>query len=381
MAPHYILLGILLLHTSPCSSFAAANGDTLTAGQALRVGEKLVSRNGKFALGFFQFQPASTISKSSHNVTSPSPSLWYLGIWFHKIPVFTVVWVANRDEPITHPNLNLSQLKISSDGNLVIVVNHSSYTQSVVWSTHIVENRTQTSSINTTISDAILLNTGNLAITSKQKMLWQSFDYPTDVGLPSAKFGRNKVTGLNRQGISRKSLIDPGIASYSLELVDISGIILKRRNNPLVVYWRYASSRASALNLLPILKSLFDLDPRTKDLFSKITYVNNNQEEYYMYTLQDETSSSVFVSLDISGQIKLNVWSQANQSWQIIFSQPDDPCDPPASCGPFTVCSGKPHPSCDFRVNAKKLVSVPAHVLLIHMAVEYALYGVGNCLV
>ncbi|KAK1691899.1 hypothetical protein QYE76_008596 [Lolium multiflorum] len=176
-------------------------------------------------------------------------------------------------------------------------------------------------------------------------MLWQSFDYPTDVGLPGAKFGRNKVTGLNRQGISRKSLIDPGIASYSLELVDISGIIMKRRNNPLVVYWRYASSGASAL--LPILKSLFDLDPRTKDLFSRITYVNNNQEEYYMYTLHDETSSSVFVSLDISGQIKLNVWSQANQSWQNIFAQPDDPCDPPASCGPFTVCSGKPHPSCD----------------------------------
>jgi hypothetical protein len=226
------------------------------------------------------------------------------------------VWVANRDEPITHPNLNLSQLKISSDGNLVIVVNHSSYTQSVVWSTHIVDNRTQTSSINTTISAAVLLNTGNLALTSEQKMLWQSFDYPTDVGLPGAKFGRNKVTGLNRQGISRKSLIDPGIGSYSLELVDISGIILKRRNNPLVVYWRYASSGASALNLLPILKSLFDLDPRTKDLFGRITYVNNNQEEYYMYTLQDETSSSVFVSLDISGQIKLNIWSQANQSWQ-----------------------------------------------------------------
>uniref|UniRef100_A0ACD5W3R1 Uncharacterized protein n=1 Tax=Avena sativa TaxID=4498 RepID=A0ACD5W3R1_AVESA len=66
-----------------------------------------------------------------------------------------------------------------------------------------------------------------------------------------------------------------------------------------------------------------------------------------MYTLQDESLSSVFVSLDISGQIKLNIWSQANQSWQTIFSQPDDPCDPPASCGPFTVCSGKPHPSCD----------------------------------
>jgi hypothetical protein len=68
------------------------------------VGDKLVSRNGKFALGFFQFQPASTISKSSHNATSPSPSLWYLGTWwFNKIPVFTVVWVANRKSPSPTP--------------------------------------------------------------------------------------------------------------------------------------------------------------------------------------------------------------------------------------------------------------------------------------
>ncbi|CAO2146127.1 unnamed protein product, partial [Urochloa humidicola] len=43
------------LHTpAPCS--AAANGDTLTAGQELSVDDKLVSRNGKFALGFFTLQ-------------------------------------------------------------------------------------------------------------------------------------------------------------------------------------------------------------------------------------------------------------------------------------------------------------------------------------
>ncbi|KXG21130.1 hypothetical protein SORBI_3009G019000 [Sorghum bicolor] len=43
-----------VLH-APCSA-ATAIGDTLAAGQALAAGDKLVSRNGKFALGFFQFQ-------------------------------------------------------------------------------------------------------------------------------------------------------------------------------------------------------------------------------------------------------------------------------------------------------------------------------------
>uniref|UniRef100_A0A452ZEW0 Receptor-like serine/threonine-protein kinase n=1 Tax=Aegilops tauschii subsp. strangulata TaxID=200361 RepID=A0A452ZEW0_AEGTS len=341
MPPLYILLGLLLLHTAPWCSSAAATEDTLTAGQALGVGDKLVSRNGKFALGFFQ-PAASSISKSSRNATSPSSS-WYLGIWFNKIPVFTTVWVANREEPITHPNLNLTQLKISSDDNLVII-NHAAKTESIVWSTHIVNRKT--SSINTTASIAVvLLNSGNLALlANSQDMLWQSFDYPTDVALPGAKLGRNKVPGFIRQYISKKSLIDLGLGSYSIEL-DSTGIVLKHRN-PSVVYWHWASSRTSSLNLVQLIKTTLDLDPRTKGLINP-AYVDNDQEEYYMYTSPDESSSSVFVSLDISGQIKVNVWSQASQSWQSIYSEPADPCTPPATCGPFTVCNGIAHPSCD----------------------------------
>jgi hypothetical protein len=197
-------------------------------------------------------------------------------------------------------------------------------------------------SINT--ASAVLLNTGNLAIVenpSSDVLLWQSFDHPTDVILPGAKYGRNKVTGLNRMGISKKSLIDPGLGSFSSEL-GTTGVILKRRD-PSVVYWSWLSS--SSLKLIPILKSILALDPRTKELINP-TFVDNNEEVYYMYTSPDESSSS-FVSLDISGEIKLNVWSKANQSWQNIYSQPVDPCTPAATCGPFTVCNGIAHPFCD----------------------------------
>ncbi|CAN6270585.1 unnamed protein product [Urochloa humidicola] len=49
-----LFLGLLLfsLHTIPPST--AAENNTLVPGQALTVGEKLISSNGKFALGFFQ---------------------------------------------------------------------------------------------------------------------------------------------------------------------------------------------------------------------------------------------------------------------------------------------------------------------------------------
>ncbi|XP_062192935.1 G-type lectin S-receptor-like serine/threonine-protein kinase At2g19130 [Phragmites australis] len=335
MTPLYILLGLLLfsLHAPPCS---AAN-DTLAAGRALAVGDKLLSRNGKFALGFFQ--PDAGISKSSDNTTSPG---WYLGIWFNKIPVFTVVWVANRERPITDQELKLTQLKIIRDGNLAILNNATA--ESIVWSTHIV-NRT-TTSMNTS---AILLNSGNLVIESPSNVeLWQSFDYPTDAVLPGAKFGWNKVTRLNRIAISKRNLIDPGLGSYSVELDSngTKGVILRRRN-PSVEYWSWTSDKSPTL--IPLLKSLLDMDKRTKGLIIP-AYVRNNSEEYYTYTSSDESSSS-FVSIDMSGQIKMNVWSQANQSWQSIYAQPADPCSPHATCGPFTICTGNSSSLCDCMVS------------------------------
>ncbi|VAH12200.1 unnamed protein product [Triticum turgidum subsp. durum] len=341
---YILLLGLLLSHTPHCCSSAPARG-TLTEGQVLAIGDKLVSGNGKFALGFFQ--PATSTSSKSQNTTSSSSS-WYLGIWFNKIPVFTAVWVANREEPTPHHNTNSTKLKFSSDGNLVIATNRAdAVTESLVWSTHIV-NRTQASSIHTATSNAgVLLNSGNLALLTNSKvMLWQSFDYPTDIALAGAKLGWNKVTGFSRKFISKKSLIDMGLGSYSLEL-DTSGVaVLKRRNNPSVVYWHWASSKTSSLSVLPTLKTIIDLDPRTKGLMNPI-YFDNDHEQYYMYTSPEESSSSLFVSLDISGQVKLNVWSQANQSWQTICAEPADACTPAATCGPFTVCNGNAQPSCD----------------------------------
>jgi hypothetical protein len=336
----HILLALLLsaasLRAPAPAAAGAATTDTLAAGQALAVGDRLVSRNGRFALGFFQ-PSAATISKSD-NTTSPN---WYLGIWFNEIPVFTIVWVANREQPITDPKL--ARLKISSHGDLVIV-NNTSTPESTVWSTHIANRTGASSSTNTT--KAVLLDTGNLVLTespsSPNLTLWQSFDYPTDIVLPGAKFGRNKRTGFTRRGITRKSLIDPSLGSYSVE-IDTTGVVLKHRS-PSVVFWSW-SSGASTLKLIPILKTMLQANPQTKGLIDPV-YVDDDEEEYYMYTSLDN-SSLTFVSLDISGQIKMNVWSQAQQSWQAIFSQPADACTPYGTCGPFTTCNGTSQPSCE----------------------------------
>ncbi|CAO2152351.1 unnamed protein product [Urochloa humidicola] len=342
MHPFYTLLsiGLLLfspLHTPvPCS--AAANGDTLTAGQELSISDKLVSRNGKFALGFFTLQSGPiNMSKSSNTTNSPR---WYLGIWFHKIPVFTTVWVANRDNPIGHTQLNLTQLKISRDGNLVI---SNGANESRIWSTVIV-NRTQIGLPNTTT--AVLLNSGNLVImenSSNQTPLWESFDYPTDVVLPGAKIGYNKVTGLTRQYISKKNLIDPGTGSYCTEL-QVNGALVHRSWNPSNVFWSWGSVKSSAPNLVPLLQSLLDINPETRGLI-KPAYIENSEEEYYMYTSLNESSYVVYMH-DISGQTKLNVWSESKQLWQTLYTHPISPCTAHAACGPFSVRSGSSNPFC-----------------------------------
>ncbi|KAL0012563.1 hypothetical protein SO802_007671 [Lithocarpus litseifolius] len=63
--------------------------DTLTPNQFIKDDQSLVSKGNNFALGFF----------------SPGNSSYqYLGIWFVKVTKQTVVWVANRNDPINGRN-------------------------------------------------------------------------------------------------------------------------------------------------------------------------------------------------------------------------------------------------------------------------------------
>lgn len=72
---------------------SSSAADTLTANQIIRDGETIVSLAGNFELGFF------------------NPKNRYLGIWYKKRASGTVVWVANRETPLTNTT---GVLKLSS---------------------------------------------------------------------------------------------------------------------------------------------------------------------------------------------------------------------------------------------------------------------------
>jgi hypothetical protein len=80
----YIPIFILIFLSSLCQS-----DDQLTHTKPLFPKDTLISAGGDFALGFFS--PTNSSNKL------------YIGIWYNNVPERTVVWIANRDSPITNP--------------------------------------------------------------------------------------------------------------------------------------------------------------------------------------------------------------------------------------------------------------------------------------
>ncbi|GKV51534.1 hypothetical protein SLEP1_g58179 [Rubroshorea leprosula] len=134
-------------------------------------GATLVSNDGSFELDFFS-SGSSTKSR-------------YLGIWLKKISVQTVVWVANRCDPI---NDTSGVSMINSTGNLDRIAGKS------------------------------------------ETLLWQSFDYPTNSWLPGMKLGWDLRTDLNRRLSAWKSPDDPCPGDLTLGI--------ERYNYPDLVMWK-----------------------------------------------------------------------------------------------------------------------------------------------
>ncbi|KAI3753825.1 hypothetical protein L2E82_25889 [Cichorium intybus] len=105
---------VVLLVSLHCQKIYTAEIAVISDLRFLTKGDTLVSPSGVFELGFFR--PGSSENR-------------YVGIWYKKISVQTVVWVANRDSPLT--GASSGTLKIVYPGNLVLVNNG---TDDVVWS-------------------------------------------------------------------------------------------------------------------------------------------------------------------------------------------------------------------------------------------------------
>ncbi|KAK4286002.1 hypothetical protein QN277_002620 [Acacia crassicarpa] len=275
--------------------------DSITQSAPLRDGETLVSSGGVFEMGFF------SPGKSNNR---------YLGIWYMHISPLTVVWVANREAPISDG----SGILVTNDQGILALVDSTNRT---VWSS--------SSSIIAEKPIVRLLDTGNLIISdqkySKDHFIWQSFDYPCDTLLPGMKLGFNLVTGLNRFLSSWRSPDDPGQGENVLKL--------ERRGYPQsfqfrrnVIHFRAGSWNGLYFTGYPVQK---------QNPVYKAKFVFNDKEAYYEYEL---VNSSVYsrIVMSPSGIGKRLVWSNQRGIWEIISANLADQCDNYGLCGAYSLC-------------------------------------------
>ncbi|CAN6250287.1 unnamed protein product [Urochloa humidicola] len=174
-------------------SFCESN-DQLTQATPLSPGNMLISKGGIFALGFF-------------SPTNSNKRL-YLGIWYHSIPgERTVVWVANRDSPISNP----SSVKLTVTNSSEMVLLDS-------------EGRTIWMAVNTTTAGvgahgavAVLQDSGNFVLRLLNgTVIWQSIDHPTDTILPNTKILLSYKAQVFPRIVAWKGPDDPSSGDFSV---------------------------------------------------------------------------------------------------------------------------------------------------------------------
>ncbi|KAK9209460.1 hypothetical protein WN944_001826 [Citrus x changshan-huyou] len=302
----FIFFRLLILIFIIEFSFAA---DSLSSGKFITDGETLVSSFQSFELGFFS--PGNSKNR-------------YLGIWYKSSPR-TLVWVANRNNPITEKN---GVLTFSNNGSLLLL----NQEKSAIWSSNssrMLENPV-----------AQLLDSGNLVLRdnisrSSEEYMWQSFDYPSDTLLPGMKLGWNLKTGFERYLTPWRSADDPTPGEFSLrldisalpELVIISGSRKETRSGP----WNGQQ---------------FGGIPRVKNSIFIPKLEHTEDELYFTFRpFNDEVITRLLVNE--SGTLQRLVWNETSTEWRMLYSWPFDTCDSYAQCGANDNCRISKTPICE----------------------------------
>ncbi|KAI7748929.1 hypothetical protein M8C21_029618 [Ambrosia artemisiifolia] len=238
---------------------------TLKVGSKLGPYDQLVSISGKFTLGFFN---------GLRN---------YLAIWYTGDVEARKVWVANPNTPVMPMSCALSI--DPNTGNLII----TNGGKTLVKITDVQAGRNP--NVTATLEDD-----GNFRLINDmdKRVLWQSFDHPTNVLLPGMKLGYDTRT---RQNWTLTSWLSNGSKAFTLSWEPINEtsqrLMIRRRGQP---YWTsgFLDVKTSAFMYL-----------QNGDMQSKynLTSVYNNEERYFSYVTDDMADAFPMWILTPKGQL------------------------------------------------------------------------------
>ncbi|CAN6553809.1 unnamed protein product [Malus baccata var. baccata] len=235
---------------------AASARDTLKPGESLNSTTLLCSAKGTFCLGFSIYDDANSSQLYIQRRGSDNEG-----------------WIASRDTPILYPSgvLTLDKnktLKIMDQGGTRLVLYSASR---------------ETANTNTSTVVATLLDSGNFVVQevnsihgSKNRLLWQSFDHPTDTLYPGMRLGVNHINGQILSLTSWLFQSNPEPGSFTLEWdYKSQELQIKRRRE---VYWTSGAPTSKRFKLL-MRRYNFSI-------------VSNENEDYFTYHSLNQTSTS-----------------------------------------------------------------------------------------
>ncbi|GLJ32909.1 hypothetical protein SUGI_0662920 [Cryptomeria japonica] len=285
-----------LFHLLPAFLAVAAlklchGADTLYAGESLTGNQTRISNNGTFELGFFQ---------------PPGSTKWYIGIWVAQISEQSVVWVANRENPLEN---NAGLFTLTRAGNLAVFDEGGA----CVWSGQGTDRG----------SRATLQENGNFVVLNgKGSTVWESSRQPGNTLLPGMKIIKGQKL------ISWKSTSDPAPGPFTLEL-DPSGpgkfVLLWKES---IRYWDSGDWNGQFFSRLPEMATKYVYD---------FSFVNNRTDTFFTYSLTPGVRLLTRFVLDQVGDVRLYTWINDN-NWNMFWSQPQDQCQIYDFCGTYGIC-------------------------------------------
>ncbi|KAM7251951.1 hypothetical protein ACFE04_023834 [Oxalis oulophora] len=305
-------------------SFAS---DTLNVTAPLQDGETLISKKQTFVLGFF----------------SPGDSQYrFLGMWYKNIPQ-TIVWVANRNNPVKDRK---GVLTFRNDGNIAIL----DVTKNVIWSSNV--SRLLKKPV------ARLLDSGNFVLMSNDSTvpdnyLWQSFDYPSDTLLADMNLVWSLNASQERYLTSWKSLNDPSTGDFTLKLDSFHDSVTLVTYHGSEKSFRFGPFNGRTLGGYP-----------TQGLTFKIIVKFDKNETYYTYQPYSSTQL-VLLTLNQSGAVNRLIWT--GTEWFVLYaSELNVPCQNYSYCGSNNICRPSKAPNCEclgaFEPQSTKNLGTPSHV-------------------
>nr|KYP48871.1 Cysteine-rich receptor-like protein kinase 10 [Cajanus cajan] len=268
--------------------------------------DTLSSKDGNFTLGFF---------------TPQNSTKRYVGIWWKSES--TVIWVANRDQPL---NDSSGVVTISEDSNLVVLNGQ----KQVIWSTNV---SNITSNASSQFSDS-----GKLVLTETTRgtILWDSFQQPSNSLLPSMKLSLNIRIGEKVELTSWKSPSNPSVGSFSLSLVQRINIIEVFIWNETRPFWRSGPWSGGVFKGIPTMSTYLDGFKGGDD-------GEGNANIYY--TVPTDTEFVVYI-LNSQGRFEQTWWDDEKKGMEVTWTSRKSDCDVYGMCGPFASCNSQRSPIC-----------------------------------